>query len=89
MPSQHYLAEISSNEWKTLLELYAERKDEPNGYIVIKSLIECLEKEPHCDIKCFALNGDWKNDGTYLMIVSNINNKGTNPSHHILFNTLR
>lgn len=53
-----------------LLELYSERREESNGYVSIKSLIECAEKGLHFDIKCFALDNDWKNDETYLMIVS-------------------
>lgn len=51
---------------------YAERREESNGYFGIKSLIECSDKGPNYDIKCFALDNDWKNDGTYLMIVSDV-----------------
>lgn len=75
MSGPHNLVEIPPKEWKVLLDLYGNRREESNGYFGIKSLIECSEKGSNFDIKCFALDNDWKNDGTYLMIVSYKNMK--------------
>lgn len=65
----HSLVEIQRNDWKTLLELYAEKKQDPAGYSLIKNYINWIERKPDLDIKYFSLDGDWKTDGTYILIV--------------------
>ncbi|XP_034473652.1 uncharacterized protein LOC117781045 [Drosophila innubila] len=69
--NSHSLVEIPPNEWSILLELYKERRTEPSGYNLINNCIKWIEKEPDFDVKCLSLDGDWKNDGTFLMIVIN------------------
>lgn len=65
----HSLVEIQRNDWKILLELYAEKKQDPAGYSLIKNYINWIERKPDLNIKYFSLDGDWKTDGTYILIV--------------------
>lgn len=65
----HSLIEIPRNDWTTLLELYAGKKKDPAGYSTIKNYIKWIEQNPELGIKCYSLDGDWKTDGTYIMIV--------------------
>ncbi|XP_060666254.1 uncharacterized protein LOC132798409 isoform X2 [Drosophila nasuta] len=67
----HALVEILPSEWNNLLELYAQRRTESTGYNLIKNYIKWIEQEPDFNVKCFSLDGDWKSDGTFLMIVIN------------------
>lgn len=67
--SLHSLVEIQQNDWKTLLELYATKKQDPAGYSLIKNYINWIERKLDLDIKFVSLDGDWKTDGTYILIV--------------------
>lgn len=68
--SSHRLVEIQRNDWKILLELYAENKTDSTGYRTIQNYMRWIEKNSELDIKFFSLDGDWKTDGTFIIIVS-------------------
>lgn len=68
--SSHRLVEIQRNDWKILLELYAENKTDSTGYRTIQNYMRWIGKNPELDIKFFSLDGDWKSDGTFVIIVS-------------------
>ncbi|XP_064540979.1 uncharacterized protein LOC135430297 [Drosophila montana] len=80
--NSHSLVEIAPCEWKTLLELYEGKKTESNGYYLIKNHINWLANGDKSDIKCYSLDGDWQNDGTFLMI------KHLSVHKEVSFNTL-
>lgn len=65
----HSLIEIPRNDWTSLLEIYSEKKRDPAGYSTIKNYINWMEQNPELGIKCYSLDGDWKTDGTYIIIV--------------------
>lgn len=65
----HSLIEIPRKDWTTLLELYTGKKTDPAGYSTIKNYIRWIEQNPELAIKCYSLDGDWKTDGTYILIV--------------------
>ncbi|KAH8262825.1 hypothetical protein KR044_000767 [Drosophila immigrans] len=81
--SHSSLIEISPKNWEILLEIYSSKRTEPNGYNLINNFIKWIEKNPGLDIKCLALDEDWRNDGTFIMIV----NHGT-AQNFIYFNTV-
>ncbi|KAL7739960.1 hypothetical protein ACLKA6_013147 [Drosophila palustris] len=81
--NSHALVEILPSEWNILLNLYKEKRTEPNGYHLINNYIKWMEKEPDYNVHCYSLDGDWKIDGTFLMIVIN------DPEYKfVFFNTL-
>ncbi|KAH8409366.1 hypothetical protein KR222_001793, partial [Zaprionus bogoriensis] len=67
----HSLVEIKIQDLGKLLELYANRKLEPNGYNVINNYINWLDKRPDLDVRCYAPDDDWQKHGTFIMITSN------------------
>ncbi|XP_034473649.1 uncharacterized protein LOC117781042 [Drosophila innubila] len=81
--SSDFLVQITPNEWKILLNLYSTKRTESTGYNLIKNFIEWIEKTPELNIKCFSLDEEWKNDGTFIMIVHH-----GGPLKFAYFNTL-
>ncbi|EDW03851.1 GH11464 [Drosophila grimshawi] len=68
--NSHSLVEIKPSEWQALRALYAQKRRESTGYNLINNYIKWIAQDPQLDIKCFSLDGDWKNDGTFLMCVN-------------------
>ncbi|EDW03848.1 GH11461 [Drosophila grimshawi] len=79
----HSLIEIAPSEWSILRDLYAHKRFESTGYALIDNYIKWKAKEPELDIQCLSLDGDWQSDGTFLMIITNDNQRKT-----VFFNTL-
>ena len=70
----HKLVEIESKDWKELRDLFL--VDWPQhilGYSIVNNYIEWTEKsEGHqiANLKVFSVDGDWRRDGTFIVIVS-------------------
>ncbi|KAH8412245.1 hypothetical protein KR009_000803 [Drosophila setifemur] len=83
MSGEDALVEIPRNDWTKLRDLYVHKDTDPQGYPCINNFINWVEQEPNLEVKFFSLNGDWEEDGTFVLIVDlKIKWK------HLFFNTL-
>lgn len=66
------LVEIPPNEWKTLRDLFLPKwPNDISGYFTVDNYIRWYQHDPNIkNLKFFSLNGDWKDDGTFVVIVS-------------------
>ncbi|EDW29266.1 GL18506 [Drosophila persimilis] len=77
------LVEIPRGDWIKLRDLYADRDTDPHGYMCINNYINWVQKEPELPVRVLSLNGEWKQEGTFLIAVD----MGLN-LQHLYFNTL-
>ncbi|KAH8241096.1 hypothetical protein KR026_012060 [Drosophila bipectinata] len=83
MSGEDSLIEIPRSEWTKLRALYAHRDTDPQGYPCLNNFISWVEKEPSIEAKILSLNGDWEEDGTFLLTLDlDVGIK------HLYFNTL-
>lgn len=70
---QHKLIEIPHSDWPELRDLFLVNWPEHIlGYSIVNNLLELQTKSGPSGIrslKFYALDGDWKSDGTFLAIV--------------------
>ncbi|XP_030383181.1 uncharacterized protein LOC115630678 [Scaptodrosophila lebanonensis] len=83
MDMSHSLVEIERSDWAQLRDLYVHKRTESVGYQCLKNFISWIDQEPSESIKLLSLDGDWKTDGTFI-IVANIGGC----LKHVYFNTL-
>lgn len=72
----HQLVEIAYHDWSELRDLFANNwPTHILGYSIVNNFIEWRSKCGRSEIKnlkFYSLDGDWRNDGTFLAIVSNL-----------------
>lgn len=68
------LVEISPSEWIELRDLY--RLNWPDNHVAwhtINNYLNWFRMEPNIKhLKIFSLNGTWRSDGTYVIVVSRL-----------------
>lgn len=66
------LVEISNTEWTTLRDMYL--RDWPThmvGYNTLDNYVRWNKIKPNIkNLHVYSLNGDWQEDGTFVVIVS-------------------
>jgi len=71
MSEENSLIEIPRSDWTKLRDLYVHKDTDPQGYLCINNFIKWLEKDSDLKVTFLSLNGDWQNDGTFVLTVSN------------------
>ncbi|XP_017471422.1 PREDICTED: uncharacterized protein LOC108362789 [Rhagoletis zephyria] len=66
----HSLVGIPQSQWPDLRDRYEEQKKLSCGYNTIQCFIEWKAQNRDVDINIFSLNGEWRNDGTYVGIIN-------------------
>ncbi|XP_037927895.1 uncharacterized protein LOC119662361 [Teleopsis dalmanni] len=61
------LIEIPENEWPILRDLYIHVQNSSCAYYVIQNYILLKITNPEENIQILSLNGDWKEDGTFIL----------------------
>ncbi|XP_037709140.1 uncharacterized protein LOC119546722 isoform X2 [Drosophila subpulchrella] len=83
MSEENSLIEIPRSDWTRLRDLYVNKDTDPHGHLCINNFIKWVKKDPDLKVTFLSLNGDWQNDGTFVLTVD----FGT-PLKHLYFNTL-
>lgn len=66
------LVEIPQSEWIELRDLFLVNWPENHvAYHTIDNFVQWYRKESNIkDLKIYSLNGSWRSDGTYVIVVS-------------------
>ncbi|XP_037958664.1 uncharacterized protein LOC119688094 [Teleopsis dalmanni] len=61
------LIEIAQEDWPALRDLYKEKKQFASSYFLIQNYISLKIKNSEENVRILSLNGDWKDDGTFIL----------------------
>jgi hypothetical protein len=72
MEREDKLVEISPSEWGELRDLFLLNWPENHvAWHTVNNFLNWFRMEPNIrDLKIYSLNGTWRSDGTYVIVVS-------------------